>query len=310
MQPTLRLDRKEDGKLERRSVEAAYGSGFISRRLHILDRNSQLQFLIDTGSDVSILPVPKSLRKSHLKNETLSAANSTSINCYGFKTITIDLGLRPNYKWTFNIADIDRPMIGADFLFAYGIDVNLRARRITDTMTNISVPGLLKQVNIHSIKVCTDDSPYHLLLSKFPSLTKPPQPNAPIKHNVVHHIETQGPPPKCKPRRLAPDKLKIAKKEFEELLSLGHIRRSRSELHMVPKKNAHEWRPCGDYPPLNAITKKDKYGVPNICDFTHQSHGKKIFSHIDLNKAFNQIPVAEEDIHKTAVTTPFGLFYT
>ncbi|GFS73346.1 hypothetical protein TNCV_4712191 [Trichonephila clavipes] len=54
--------------------------------------------------------------------------------------------------------------------------------------------------------------------------------------------------------------------------------------------------------------KKDKYQIPSILDFTSDLHGAKIFSHIDLVKAFHQIPIASEDIHKTAICTPFGLF--
>ena len=66
--------------------------------------------------------------------------------------------------------------------------------------------------------------PYLTLLFQFPTLTPVCSPaDSPIKHDATHHIITSGPPVSARPRRLAPEQLKIARKEFDHMLKLGII---------------------------------------------------------------------------------------
>lgn len=102
---------------------------------------------------------------------------------------------------------------------------------------------------------------------------------------------------------------KIAKNEFEHIVNLGIIRRSSSNwsftLNMFPKKSG-DWRPYCDYRALNSITFPDNYSIPYIQDFSSNLRNKKI-SKISLAIAYNQIPVTDADISKTAIATSFGL---
>ena len=78
-------------------------------------------------------------------------------------------------------------------------------------------------------------------------------------------------------------------------------------LHMVPKKDS-SWQPCGDFRQLNLVTEPDRYPLPNMLDFADRLSGCTVFSKIDLRKGYWQVPVHSDDISKTAVIMPFGLY--
>ncbi|GFV07403.1 uncharacterized protein TNCV_1737611 [Trichonephila clavipes] len=109
-------------------------------RLFLLDRKSGQKFLIDSGSEICVIPPSPTMNKSPQSNFSLFAANNTKIPAYGMVRKELNLGLRRPLIWTFIIADVSSPIIGANFLKHFNLLIDLKKKRLMDVETSLFTP--------------------------------------------------------------------------------------------------------------------------------------------------------------------------
>ena len=126
---------------------------------------------------------------------------------------------------------------------------------------------------------------------------------------VEHTIKTL---PDCKPVKLRPYRIPLAKREFAEneikaMAEKGLIEPSHSAWSapavLVPKHDGTT-RFCIDYRRLNQLTIPNSHPLPRIDDTLDALGGSSWFFTLDLKSGFHQVSIAEEDRPKTAFSIP------
>ena len=104
-----------------------------AKQLLLKDEGSGRIFLVDTGAQVSVVPATPADRNQSKPSASLRAANGSVIHAYGVVSTLQFNGRR--FPATLVAANVQRPLLGADFIRRHRLLVDLANDRLIDATT-------------------------------------------------------------------------------------------------------------------------------------------------------------------------------
>ncbi|UYV63703.1 K02A2.6-like [Cordylochernes scorpioides] len=106
------------------------------------------------------------------------------------------------------------------------------------------------------------------------------------------------------PRRIPIPLLNKTKEQLDQMQPTDWC----APMVIVPKPSSNDLRICVDLTALNKFVKREHYPIPSVEYTLAQMGGAKLFSKLDANSGFWQIPLSEESSGLTTFLTPFGRY--
>ena len=137
----------------------------------VLDKVTKRRFLVDTGAEVSVVPVTGVESRTVKSGPFLLAANGSKIQSFGTKKITLHFNLGI-YHWEFVVAQVSKPLLGADFLRANKLLVDMANSQLVDARTFCTSPlGHISMLAPHLGTIAHPINKFNVLISNYPSVT-------------------------------------------------------------------------------------------------------------------------------------------
>ena len=126
---------------------------------------------------------------------------------------------------------------------------------------------------------------------------------------ACHQIDTVGSPARVPPRRIPVHFQQEVQEQMNDMLKKGIIVESSSSwlAPAVYTRKTGEIRLCVDYREANKRTRKDTYPLPLIDEVQDRLSGATVFSKLDLQCGYWQVPVDPKNQEKTAFSPGPGM---
>ena len=298
--------------------------------------------LMDSGSacclmDMSLLFKLPALRKVTVKSLPFEcvSANSQTVEVVGSFVYKIRIH---NYTWKIPFIVVENllfPLIlGNNFFLSTGLVLDFSVRKYSfkfesdkvwdfispcDPVSQCPSPPDLCSVNVSGDQEIDSFSLEHLssedageirqLVSEFPTVfTDEPGLTTLLEYDICLKDST---PVRLPPYRLSPPKMKILRQHVQTMLDRGIIRPSTSPYSspiFLVAKGEDEFRPVVDYRALNQKIHVESIPLPDLHSSFHWFTGATVFTSLDLNSAYYQIPLSESSRHLTAFATDWNLY--
>ena len=284
----------------------------LTRLLQAYDCCNKINFLIDTGSTISIIQANSREKSRQPDEKVLYSTTSNEIHTFGDKNLNVKFNASGEYPRKFTVTNLNFSVIGIDFLTAYKLTVDPFNFCLVGKINNRVIP--LKPAFTNPPQLCCilpEQSEFHRIFAKYPNILKLLHRFKRKSHCIERAIPTNRKIVKSKLKRISPETPKIIDEQINQWLREGIISRSDSRYASCPhvvKKKCGSPRVCIDYRNLNATSILSSYPIPHIQSMMDNLFGSKVFSVLDLKSAYFNVPICRQDKHKTAIIVKSGCY--
>lgn len=257
--------------------------------------NRAVDFVVDTGSPVSILP--RSMVEGELEeaDNELCVYNGSKLQVLGKKSVTMSCKGK-TVSVSVYVVPCGRPLMGLDLMKVFAVNV------VDNKVCHVSAGIPSDPASSTPTSPGPEASP-HLQPSQSPSILG-------FQHRVK--VNPSVPPVRQPLRRLPLTVKDEVSDRLDELERQGVIERVSAASWVSPlvvgRKRDGRIRLCVDMRRVNEAVITDGYPLPRIEEVLDRLRGSQVFTRFDLKDAYHQVELHPESRDLTTFVTHQGLY--